>query len=70
MKVLEGSTSSNHDLGLNDINSGNFFCDCVLNLDSWINFYKIEGAAIFLNQKFYGTGIDITNMFTESHSAF
>lgn len=68
-QVFECSSTSYHNLSLNDIDTGDFLSDCVLDLDSWIDLDEIESTAIFLNQKFYGTSIDIADMFAESHGA-
>lgn len=45
-QFLEGCTSSNQDLGLDDIDSGGFFRDGVFDLDSWVDFDEVEGTSV------------------------
>lgn len=68
-QILEGRTTSNHDLLLNDIDTCYLLCNCMFNLDSWIYFNKVKCASIFFNQKFNGTRINIPNMLSKSDCA-
>lgn len=69
-QFLEGCTSSDQNLCLDDINTSGFFSDGVLNLNSWVDFDEVESTAVVFKQEFNRTSIFIINMFTELDGRF
>jgi hypothetical protein len=57
-ELFEGDTSSNLDLGSNDIDTGNFLGNGVLDLDSGVDFDEIV-SPLLVDQEFGSTGISV-----------
>ena len=57
-ELFKGDTSSDLDLGSNDIDTSDFFSNSVLDLDSRVDLDKVV-SALLVDQEFSGTGISV-----------
>ena len=63
--VRQWKPLSDHDLRFHDIDTGNFFSDRVLYLDSRVHFDKVELVGVGINEKLNGAGVLIADLFTD-----
>ena len=66
-ELFKGDTSSNLDLGSNDIDTSDFLGDSVLDLDSGVDLDKVM-SALLVDQEFGSTGISVLDGSSELES--
>ena len=62
-------TFCNFNLSFYNINTSYFFCYCMFNLNSWVNFNEIKFTRFFIKQKFNSSCTKIFNLFCNFNSS-
>ena len=63
--VRQWKPLSDHDLRFHNVDTGNFFSDRVLYLDSRVHFDEVELVRVGINEKLNGAGVLIADLFTD-----